>query len=141
MTILDEYTIQIENFISDSIRKFINENSQLASIGIYCCPWAGWLTTNFNVSKTAEETGYNCPDFEFTGFDLLELEKWQEEYETELPTFKISEAIIKHNHDLGDEKFNAIFFPFLKAIVINIKKAHHKEILLQILDSNYNEVV
>jgi hypothetical protein len=53
----------IEDFIQNSIEKFKIENGNPNSIGIYCCPWAGWLTTNFNLDKTLKETENNCPDF------------------------------------------------------------------------------
>ena len=79
MVILDNYLSEIESFVLNSIQKFTSENQQPSSIGIYCCPWAGWLTTNFNISTTLEETENNCPDFEFVEFGLLELDKWQEE--------------------------------------------------------------
>ena len=37
------------------------ENKRPNSIGIYCSPWSGWLTTNFNISKNIAETENNCP--------------------------------------------------------------------------------
>jgi len=129
MVILDNYLSQIENFILTSTEKFKSENKQPTSIGIYCCPWAGWLTTNFNISTTLEETENNCPDFEFVEFGLLELDKWQEEYEKDVPTFKISETVINHNHDLGDENINEIVFKFLEPIAITIKIKFQTEIL------------
>ena len=140
MVILDNYQNQIENFILTSVDKFKSENGQPSSIGIYCCPWAGWVTTNFNLKKTIEETKNNCPDFEFVEFDFLELTKWQEEYETELPTYKISEIVIKHNHDSGDEKLNELFFDFFGPISINLKRLIQAEILLRMLDSKYAKV-
>lgn len=141
MVILNNYLTQIENFILNSIEKFTSENKQPTSIGIYCCPWAGWLTTNFNISTTIEETENNCPDFEFVEFDILALDKWQEEYENDLPTFKISETTLTHNHDLGDEKLNELVFRFLEPIAIKIKLKFQKEILLQMLDSNCIKVL
>ncbi len=87
---LDKYSNFIENFIQDSIGRFKSDNKgEPKSIGIYCCPWAGWLTTNFNIHKTLNETNNNCPDFEFVEFDFLELDGWQEEYESENPTYRI----------------------------------------------------
>ncbi|RYX82638.1 hypothetical protein EON73_04205 [bacterium] len=141
MVILDDYLSQIDNFILTSIEKFTSENKPPSSIGIYCCPWAGWLTTNFNTSKTLEETENNCPDFEFVEFDFLELGKWQEEYEKDLPTFKISETVTNHNHNLGDEKLNELVFKFLETIATKIKLKFQQEILLQMLDSNCIKVL
>lgn len=141
MVILDNYSEQIEDFIATSIMKFISENSLPASIGIYCCPWAGWMTTNFNLVKTAGEAGYNCPDFEFVEFDLLELPNWQEEYETDSPTYQVSGTVIIHRHERGDEPINEVVFSFLEQIVTKIKQTHHQEILLQMLDSNCFKVI
>ena len=141
MLILDNYKDKIEDFISMSIEKFKVENGEPSSVGIYCCPWAGWLTTNFNSSKTIEETHSNCPDFEFVAFDSLDLGEWQAEYENDLPMFEISGKIANYGHDLGDEKLNEIIFTFLEPIAMKIKKVNHQELLLQMLDSNCYKVI
>lgn len=141
MVNLDENITEIKEFIQNSIEKFQIEKGNPNSIGIYCCPWAGWLTTNFNIDKTLKETENNCPDFQFVEFDLLELETWQEEYENDTPEFSINGRIIEYNHYLGDEKLNEIIFGYLKPIVRRIKEKNNSDFLLQMLDSNLAEVV
>ena len=92
MVILDQYESQIERFIQSSVERFKMEIGSPSSVGIYCCPWAGWLTSNFNLSKTLQEAYSNCPDFEFVEFDCLDLAEWQKEYETDTYVFKISDT-------------------------------------------------
>lgn len=135
---IDKHSSIIEKFIKASIEKFkieTNENPQ--SIGIYCCPWAGWLTTNFNINKTLDETGNNCPDFEFVEFDFLELNGWQSEYETDSPTYKINCSIISINHESSDEKLNELIFGYIGLIVSKLKTTDRPDILIQMLDSKF----
>lgn len=138
---IDKNIKQIEEFIQNSIEKFKMENGNPNSIGIYCCPWAGWLTTNFNLEKTLDETQNNCPDFQFVEFDFLELPEWQEEYENTNPQFEINGQKIEHDHDFGDEKLNDIIFNYLKPIVRDLKNQNDSIFLLQMLDSSFVQVV
>ena len=136
---LDTNIRQIEEFIQNSIEKFQSENGNPTSIGIYCCPWAGWLTTNFNLDKKLNETEDNCPDFQFVEFDFLELSEWQEEYEHEMPKFEIGGQTIEHNHDFGDEKLNELIFNYLKPIIRRLKEKENSVFLIQMLDSSFAE--
>ncbi|MEM1120424.1 MAG: hypothetical protein AAGJ18_08225 [Bacteroidota bacterium] len=138
---LDDYTSQIENFIQDSITNFQQKYQMPNSVGIYCCPWSGWLTIHFNVKKVISETQNNCPDFEFVEFAYLDLEDWQQEYERSHPTFKIANTVIKYNHDLGVEPFNELIFGFLKPIINRLIKESNSTFLIQMLDSRYVEVI
>ena len=138
---IDKNIKQIEEFIQNSIEKFKMENGNPNSIGIYCCPWAGWITTNFNLEKTLDETQNNCPDFQFVEFDFLELPEWQEEYENTNPQFEINGQKIEHDHDLGDEQLNDIIFNYLKPIVRDLKNQNDSIFLLQMLDSSFDQVV
>jgi hypothetical protein len=133
---LDSHTASIEEFIQGSIDKFKAGNGIPSSIGVYCCPWAGWLTANFNLNKTLTETNNNCPDFEFVEFDLHELPDWQEEYESENPTYILRGVTTKHQPEDGDEKLNELIFNYLKPIIAKLKENNKGEFLLQMLDSN-----
>lgn len=138
---LDNYISKIENFIQASIQKFQSEHQNPTSIGIYCCLSAGWLTMNFNISRTVSETQNNCPDFEFVEFTYLGLEDWQNEYEKNSPEFMVNEKIRKYNHDLGDEVFNELIFEFLKSIISKLGKTPDSTFLIQMLDSRYIEIL
>lgn len=136
MHVLDNDIRQIEDFILSSFEKFKLENGLPSSVGIYCCPWAGWLTVNFNINQSTGNSEWNCPDFEFVEFEVLNLGKWQEEYESEEPTFKVQDAITYHNHDSGDEKLNEFFSGLLQPIARVVKDKTQVNVLLQFLDSN-----
>jgi len=79
MIILEDEQGLITNFITDSIEDFRTQKGKFNSVGIYCCPWAGWISTSFNIVKSISDTSYNCPDFEIVGFKFLELDRWSEE--------------------------------------------------------------
>lgn len=135
---LDKQCSIIEKFIQVSIEKFKTDNKAVPkSIGVYCCPWAGWMTTNFNINKTLKETENNCPDFEFVEFDFLELEGWQEEYETENPTYKTNGLLIHYQPGTGDEKLNEVIFKYMEPIIVKLRANNESDFLLQMLDSNF----
>lgn len=132
---------RIKDFINSSITKFKEEHKDRNSIGIYCCPWSGWLTTNYNLTQKIEETENNCPDFEYVEFDFLELKDWEMEYEKDKPEFKLNNEIKIHDHELGDERFNQLIFNYLKPIILEIKAKHKFIFLLQMLDSSSLEII
>ena len=141
MVDLNKNASEIKKFLNTSIERFQTENDEPNSIGIYACPWAGWISINFNVNKTLTETENNCPDFEYVQFDFLEIPELQEEYETDNPEFGINDSIKTHNHELGDENFNQLIFEYLKPIVKEIKENFESDFLLQMLDSNLVEQI
>jgi hypothetical protein len=138
---LNEHINLIEEFIQQSIVHFKQEHGNPGSIGIYGCPWAGWISINFNRNLTIEETENNCPDFEFVEYDTLELPQWQEEYENEAPEFMVNGQTIRFNHNDGDEKLNELIFNYLKPIILGIKEKHNTVFLLQMLDSLWVEIL
>lgn len=133
-TILNRIECEIEN----SILKFIEENGIPKTLGIYCCPWSGWLTTNFNLSEDEQ----NCPDFEFADFNFIELPELEEEYQNDNPVFKIGDNSINLDIEaLGDEAINEFIFNSLKPIATKIKENKRLEVVLQMLDSQYVEMI
>ncbi|MDF2192350.1 hypothetical protein [Paraflavitalea sp. CAU 1676] len=140
MVNLDIYTDTILDFIHSSTERFTSEHAQPSSIGIYCCPWAGWLTINFNLHKSPEETGNNCPDFEFVEYAVLDLAAWQLEYEQDEPEFWTSGSKASYDEEKGDVTINSIVFSFLAPLMPYVKKRHPQPVLLQLLDSEYASV-
>ncbi|MCX2745830.1 hypothetical protein OO013_18250 [Mangrovivirga sp. M17] len=138
---LNDNTAGIKEFVSTSIERFRSEKGNFNSIGIYCCPWSGWISINFNIEKTLTETDNNCPDFEYVEFGLLDIPEWQDEYENDNPEFKIGDTIKIHDHDLGDENFNSLIFDYLRPITVEIKDNYKSDFLLQMLDSNLVEKI
>lgn len=130
----------IENFIQSSINKFILEEGTPTSVGVYCCPWSGWITTHFNINRTLEETDNNCPDFEFVEYDIIDVYDWVNEYEKENPVFLMNGNKIFFQHESTD-KFNGLVFSFLLPIVKKIKDKNDMLFLLQMLDSEFVQVV
>lgn len=141
MVDLNNSKLEIKDFISSSIERFQREIQRPDLIGLYCCPWAGWITINFNVNRKNDETENNCPDFEYIEYDYLELSNWANEYERDIPEFKLMDEVKRHDHNLGDEKFNQLIFKYLKPIVIELKQEYESEFLLQLLDSKMLERV
>lgn len=141
MTDLDNTTGKIKAFLNASILKFQSENNTPSSIGVYCCPWSGWISMHFNATKKLDETKNNCLDFEFVEFDFMEIPEWKNEYTTDNPEFKLNGSIHTHDPDFGDEAFNQLIFDYLKPIVTELKESYHSEILLQMLDSNFVEKI
>ena len=138
MTNLNTILIRIDSEIENSILKFIEQNGKPKTLGVYCCPWAGWLTTNFNLSKDEQ----NCPDFEFVEFDFIELPELEEEYQNDKTEFKIGDDLINLDiEELGDEAINEFMFNSLKSIATKIKENKRMEVVLQMLDSQYVEKI
>lgn len=141
MVDLNKKTKDIKEFFNSSINRFQEENRRPSAIGVYCCPWSGWITINFNITKKIVDTENNCPDFEFVEFGFMELAEWKSEYETDNPKYKLDDLTIQHNHDLGDENLNELIFDYLKPIVVELKNNYDSDFLLQMLDSGRVEVI
>lgn len=139
MTNLNDIQNQVEEFLEECIRRFRDEYKTINSIGIYCCPWAGWLSSNLNINKTIEETQSNCPDFEFVEFGLLELPMLSKENDKENASFVLNKQYLTVEKKNGDEGLNKIVFEFLKPIGQKIKFEQNIKVLLQMLDSKYVE--
>ena len=141
MLVLERNNQKINEFVRLSISRFEAENGKPLLVGIYCCPWAGWITTNFNLTKEIIDTNHYCPDFEYVEYDILELPEWVNEYETDFPEFALNGDLIKHDHDLGDENLNRLMFHFLKSIMVKLKSNYEAPFILQMVDSEMIEVL
>jgi hypothetical protein len=135
MIVLEDEKESIKTFIINSIEEFKTQVGKFTSIGIYACPWAGWMSVNFNTEKSLSDTEFNCPNFDVVEYRLLELDGWQDEYENGNPKYMFEGKIIAYDYDLGDELLNGLFFKFVSSIVLTIKKDYKENILLQMLDS------
>lgn len=136
MVVLDNYKEKISDFIFESVDKFTVQHGDPSSVGIYCCPWSGWVSVNFNRSKSFEETNQNCPDFEYVEYELLDFPEWEDEYNGDKPMYQTGDKIIQVSHEEGGEELNRIFFSFLFPIIAGVKTRINKKVLLQFLDSN-----
>lgn len=137
---LEDYTQSIQEFITSSRINFLKEYGRPNSIGIYCCPWAGWISTNFNTMKTLEDVHYNCPNFEFVEFSLLTLNEWADEYDSDKPEY----VFFGNKYipiDEGNEELNAFFFNFLRPHIKLLKEEIDQPILIQFLDSTQHIVL
>lgn len=114
---LDGFKGKIEVFWVEAIRKFsyFQHDAQVTCVALYCCPYAGWLTINFDTEKDSD----NCPDFTFSAFDILQLEEWQQEYENfPILNIKINGEVKQFETEKdGDEVFNEIVFNYLKKLL------------------------
>ncbi|MGD1895290.1 MAG: hypothetical protein ACFB15_32445 [Cyclobacteriaceae bacterium] len=140
MVDLEEYRSEIEHFLIDGISKFRREVGEPNLIGVYCCPWSGWISLNFNVKKKLSETKENCPDFEYVEFNMIDFESWADEYESEQPVWRYRNSIYQDNLDEGDAGLNRLFFIFMKELIQKMNTGGAAPIiLLQLLDSEFTE--
>lgn len=128
----------IKDFIVQAIDQFKSEEGEPSQIGIYCCPWIGWITINFNLKV---EDSRSTPDFNFVEFDIIDFEDWQQEYEAEEAKYMLGDKLIEHNSDLGDERLNELFFRFLQPIVKELQLRYKLPFLLQLLGSAQLELI
>ena len=130
---------KIMQFIIAGLENFSKEVREPAIMGIYCCPWSGWITLNFNISYSFSEVSYSCPDFEFVEYDFIEFKHWEEEYESLEGLWTDNNLkVYGVNRSEGDEGLNKFFFDYLKDIVVNLnEKSRLPPTLLQFLDSKF----
>lgn len=138
---LSEYADPIEDFLVKGIRSYISANEKPRSIGIYCCPWSGWISLNFDRIQEFPEVE-NCPDYTDPEHDILDFREWSEEYEkSDVPSIltPMGETLEIDVEDAGDEAFNRPFFDFLEAMVDRLFSERSfdgaKVVHLQFLDS------
>jgi hypothetical protein len=143
MVQLKNYNTEIINFINEKTNDFGKEYGKISSIGIYSCPWSGWISLNFNTNISLEATSFNCPDFEYVEYDLLDLDDWSDEYNNEIPEFiDLNNILIKLNREEGDEALNKIIFEYLFELIKSTDlKERVPQILLQMLDSKHTEEI
>jgi hypothetical protein len=135
---LESYESLIVNFIQEKTEEFEKEHGKPSTIGIYCCPWAGWLTVNYNTKGSLGSSILNCPDFEYVEYDMLELDEWSEEYVSDEPKFSnLDKNLITIDREQGDEIFNEIMFKYLNELIIRSNLKEKSRIFLQMLDSKY----
>lgn len=145
---LDKDKDLIEKFWLDSIKEFnkVNPDVSVYTVGLYCCPWAGWMTVNFD----ANPNGDNCPDFTYVAFEQLDLVHWQDEYDNnEIMEILVNGDIQTLNHeDVEDERINNIVFDYLKTLFNEsqlftatkiLKKNEPFRVGIQMLDSTLEE--
>lgn len=153
---LNNYKTTIINFWKESIDKFVelNPDTEVSAISLYCCPWAGWITINFDTVerlplKKRKKYYINSPGFEYSAFKDLMVDEWQQEYEENLfVIIKTDSNNIKLLKVEDDEVYNQIFFQFLVTILkeldqnnflSNLKPQNNFMIGVQMLDSKYQE--
>jgi len=56
MVILDNVQSKIDDYILDLVQKFNMQHGEPKFVGMHCCLWSEWLTTNFNLWKWLQRT-------------------------------------------------------------------------------------
>lgn len=132
---LENETEKILQFIQNGITAFETTHGKAGSMGLYCCPWSGWLSLCFNKTRTIAETQQNCPDFEFVEFAMLDRSAWADEYESDNMSFRFENAELVRDETFGDEQLNRFVFNYLETLLPEIQKTFAAPVLLQMLDS------
>lgn len=135
---LNTYNDVIRDFIAKGISDFKSKEGEPSQIGIYCSPWIGWITINFNLSVVDSKS---APDFDFVEYDMIDFEDWLQEYEAKEANYMLDGELFEHNSDLGDEHLNEFFFKFLKPIVKDLQVRYKIPFLLQFLGSAQRELI
>ncbi|OCX51786.1 hypothetical protein BEL04_17390 [Mucilaginibacter sp. PPCGB 2223] len=137
-----DYKEDIKNFILSTFDKFSEEQYRPYVMGIYSCPWSGWVSLHFNITKDAPMD--SCVDFEFVEYGFISFEEWEEN----TMIFGDSEwqdangKLLLRKWGDGDEILNKLFFDFLKLIVSEIKQIKILPfVFIQMLDSAYSELI
>ena len=119
MITLKNFKPRIVAFIDAGLARFTSEHptENPTTIGIYSCPWSGWVSLCINVGDTDDTHKRNCPDFKFVGYAIVQLPEWEEEYFSDAQEVQVSEShIVSPSADEGDEGYNKPFFDFLTEI-------------------------
>ena len=142
MTNLQDETEKIEQFVLQGLQNFVSDKGAPTVMGIYSCPMDGWISLNFNKAKSLEQTFYNCPDFEFVEYSLLDSQNWTEEYESDNSMWLNQTLTYRYNLGDGDEELNIFIYNFLRNLLL---KLNSKSILpntfIQFLDSKIAEAI
>lgn len=119
MITLDDFKPKIIKFLDKGLARFAKKHSKEipTAIGLYSCPWSGWVAVCINTGDTPDQYEANCPDFKFVNFYMLDFSEWEEEYNSETPKIKVSSSkVVAPGPEEGDEGFNEPFFNLLVQI-------------------------
>ncbi|WP_110955048.1 hypothetical protein [Anaerosinus massiliensis] len=154
--VLEESKAKIIGLITSSIKKFTQNNPHVKvyTFGLYSCPWAGWLTINFDAQKHSEKyienlkVKYiswdeqefydtfcnNCPDFEYADYSAMNFPIWQQQCESqERVAFKnsLGNIIEINQYTEGDEAINKVVYEYYVNILEELEERQLFDILNQ----------
>lgn len=141
---LDNHRSPLLKFVNHSISEFsrLHHEIRVTCVALYCCPWAGWVSINFDTNRES----YNCPDFSFCAFKIYDVQQWQDECAKNELLLRLNGEIIHINDEEDDETLNNIVFRFLVNVmkqpeivnrVIALNRDISYRIGVQMLDSEY----
>ncbi|MBT8409965.1 MAG: hypothetical protein KJN93_10100 [Alphaproteobacteria bacterium] len=109
---------QIEAFLVDGIGAFASDHrgTPVRQIGIYSCPWSGWVALCFDSTR---QDSLSCPDMAYFEEAVLELPHWRTLYEDEDRFTVIGQNSSHGIYDVdetGDEGLNEPVFHLLCAM-------------------------
>ena len=134
---LNRYRGRLKSFITKSIQRFTDVESRPKAIGMYSHPGYGWVSTKYHADSKPELPNLNCPDFEFTEFDIIEFQAWEECYWSEdRKLIDINNRMIVITGEDGDEKFKTPFYNLLVEVMKEISKYGDATYFVQMLDSD-----
>jgi hypothetical protein len=129
----------VQELIESSLTSFASEKFGVTwcTFALYACPWAGWITANFDTEANSAEIvdrfsvngpdwyaedergrfNNNCPDFAFREWRSLELPDWQSQYEAAEPIHV--RDLSGQDHFIGSENeaIDGLVFHFLRTVL------------------------
>lgn len=109
---------RIEAFLVEGIGAFASDHpdTPVRQIGVYSCPWAGWIALCFD---SARQDSLSCPDMAYFEEAVLDQPRWRTLYEDE-DRFTVIGQDSSHSiydvDDTGDEGLNGPVFHLLCAV-------------------------
>ena len=149
----------VDKYIRTSIAQFQSNVGEPSWIGVYSCPWEGWITLNFDTSKDLDEDNQYCLGLEYVDYSSFEFTSWRNTH-SQLSDQRLTDKesdidrgsyvslidhtgiLISSNSDLGITKFDNSFFRMLVAATHNIKQESSTcKYIVEILEGSQLEII
>ena len=156
---LQQDIVLIDEYLRASIAKFQSNVGEPTWVGIYSCPWSGWVSLHFDTSKNLDSNSQYCLGLSYSNDPELEFIAWRNTYSPPIDTDNANKekniihdryiSLIDHtgnlislDRDLGDTEFE---YPFFRMFVTAANKIKHErstcKYIVEILGGSHFEII